>query len=601
MTSTPFPIGAYFGNPNASDPTAEAQWESVYNKFVQIMGGARPAFYNNYVDGSLDPSQWAANAAWSAASFAKTGDAFIGPGSGTTPVIGVSMAPANSDWTKNDTFFQGIISGQYDSVYKGIVDAWANAGYKTVQFRPGYEFNGNFMPWGIGNSAGNAQGGANAPNDFVSAFKHIADLIHQEGAADGITAQVVWNPNISSWSQPDGRSTADFYPGNQYVDIISADSYNGLAPFDDTDWATGGKTQDPNLATWAAKDANRAHYWSYPDANQYNPTGTGNAWSLLDTIALAKANGKPVSLSETGAGPNGAGTSDDPAFVQWEAGVLQNAQNSGVTVQNVDIWDSYQFVFTDGSKPNEAAAWGKYFGAQQPPVTAPSDATPVASASASDIASPVAPTTSPDPAMTSAPAATPTANASSDPAVTPAVGTTAPATSSDPATTTAPVPTTPASSDPTAGAAPVDTSTSATNPDPAAMSAPVDTSTPPATPAAASTSEDGADHKLVLNLSQDSWGGNAEFIAKLDGHRLSGPELVSALRQAGNAEAFSFTGNWGPGPHKLEIDLVGDSSGKAGYQDKNLYVNCVTYNGGVYSQDQATLHGNGSVIFNIGS
>src|SRR5207248_1543374 len=61
----------------------------------------------------------------------------------------------------------------------------------------------------------------------------------------------------------------------------------------------------------------------------------------------------------------------------WEAGVLQQAQSQGVTVQNVNVWDAYEFTFTDGSKPNEAAAWGKYFGAQQPassPTPAPSAA-----------------------------------------------------------------------------------------------------------------------------------------------------------------------------------------------------------------------------------
>ena len=55
MTLTPFPLGAYFGNPNGNDPASEAQWENNYNTFVQTMGGARPAFYDNYVDGSIDP------------------------------------------------------------------------------------------------------------------------------------------------------------------------------------------------------------------------------------------------------------------------------------------------------------------------------------------------------------------------------------------------------------------------------------------------------------------------------------------------------------------------------------------------------------------
>ena len=68
--------------------------------------------------------------------------------------------------------------------------------------------------------------------------------------------------------------------------------------------------QAGNATAWAESDSNREHWWQYPDANQYNPTGTGGGWSLADAAALAKADGKPLAVEETGAGGNG--THDRP-------------------------------------------------------------------------------------------------------------------------------------------------------------------------------------------------------------------------------------------------------------------------------------------------
>ena len=551
MANTPFPLGAYFGNPNGSDATANAQWESTYNQFVSLMG-ARPVRYDNYIDStSTNPSDWIASAQWSASSFAQTGNNYVGPGSGTTPVIGVPMYSASANPAQNDSFFQATAAGQYDNVWKGIVDAWAGQGYKQVEFRPGYQFNGTFMPWGIGNSAGNAPGGPNAPGDWLAAFKRISDDIHQESAADGITGLVHWDPQGSSWSLPNGQNTAAFYPGNQYVDVIDIDYYNDLAAYDLTDWANGGTTQAPNFATWAANPANRMHYWSYPDANQYNPTGTGNGWSLLDAIALAKQTGRPLALSETGAGPNQGGPSDDPAFPQWEAGVLAQAQSQGVQIDKVNLWDAYQYTFTDGSKPNEAAAWAQYFGAQAQPVAA-------------DSAAPASSSTS--------------SSSSTPPAASMPVGSEAPFVPSPGSST----PATPTSSSPSTQAP----SNIGSNNN--ALAA------PPANPG--TTSSD----TLQLGLSEDAWQGDAQFTVSIDGRQLDGVQSVDLSHAAGQIETFGYTGNWGLGPHDVRVTFLNDAYGGSPDADRNLYINSVTYDGKTDPANSAALFSNGSVDFTVG-
>jgi hypothetical protein len=82
-------------------------------------------------------------------------------------------------------------------------------------------------------------------------------------------------------------------------------------------------------------------------------------------------------LSETGAGnsstsPASFGPIDDPDFPKWLAGALSAAQENGVTVENVNIWDVGSGSF-NSSRPLEATAWAKYFGAgsvaSSPPLT----------------------------------------------------------------------------------------------------------------------------------------------------------------------------------------------------------------------------------------
>jgi hypothetical protein len=366
MTTTAFPLGAYLGNPNGNDAAAQAAFEAQYNAFVQDMGGARPQFMDTFTDFTQAPSAWGSNAAWDAWSWAQTGAAYVGPGSGIVPVVGVPLASNAGGWANVDTFYQQIVSGMYDADYKAIVDAWASNGYKTVQFRIGYEFNSSLMPWSPSNSAS-----PTADADFVAAFQHIASLIHAAGVVDGITAQVVWNPTDINWS----ADPTQLYPGNQYVDIISTDAYSPAYPNDLATYASAtATTAGPpaaSQASWAASVSNLEHAWEYTNASQSNPTPAlgSTGWSLENAIAFAALTGKPLSISETGAGTNGSGLgpADDPAFAGWLASALAAAQAEGLKIQNVNIWDTNvsdgTWAFSGGALPQEEAAWGQHFGA----------------------------------------------------------------------------------------------------------------------------------------------------------------------------------------------------------------------------------------------
>ena len=350
-SSGPSYLGAYFNdNPGRNDAGAMNAFKADYDAFTTLMG-ARPKFYNAYTDNGQGAAGLPASATWAAQSFAQTGDTYVGPNSGTTPVVGVPMSDSSGQWGSVNNYYQQIISGSLDADYKGIVDAWAQSGYKATEFRLGYEFTGGAMPWSPENSSD-----PNAKADFVKAFQHLADIMHSEAAADGTTAKIVWNPLPRQGTSYDIRT---LYPGDQYVDVISTDVYSGGVPNGLTDWATGGTTQDPDFATWASKPANYAHYYQYQDSSQSDPTpGFGLAgWSTQNTIDFAQQHGKPVGFDEVGAGPG-----DDPNFPAWLGTAVAGAQAQGVTVDHVDVFQAGSWAFTGGAKPLEAAAWAQALG-----------------------------------------------------------------------------------------------------------------------------------------------------------------------------------------------------------------------------------------------
>ncbi len=366
-SATPFVLGAYFGNPDNSNPSAEATFDSTYGSFTTLLGAA-PQYLVAYVDQNKPISNWVDNAGFSASSFAQSPTAKT-----ATPVIGLPMESLADTSISQDQYFRNFTSGQYDSVIQGVVQAWAKQGFGTQYWRPGWEMN---LP-GTPNYAGDD---AQTQGDWVKAFQHVSTVLHAAGQADGVKVQVIWNPGTINYSN--AEATTNLYPGNASVDVIGADIYADMYPYSLQNFGASAGTTAPSLAAWMADPANRTHYWSNPAATPYSSDGSGgHSLSLPDILRFAAQQGKPVALPETGAGNSGAGTDvkDDAAFPQWLAQQLSAAQAAGTKVDFVNIWDSngggnYQFTGAADGKPQEAAAWAQYFGAQAPAaaVVAPS-------------------------------------------------------------------------------------------------------------------------------------------------------------------------------------------------------------------------------------
>ena len=641
-STTKFPLGFYSSNPNGSDAGANATFETNYDSFTSVMG-VRPQFMDSFVDFTQDPSQWASNAGFSAWSWAQTGNAYVGPSSGTTPVVGVPMASNAGGWGNADTFYQQIVAGQYDADYAGIVDAWAGAGYKTMDLRLGYEFDGNFMPWGPGNSSS-----PTADADFVKAWQHLADVVHAEGAKQNVTVNTVWNPADINYSSADVMS---LYPGSHYVDIIGADSYSPEYALDTTNWASaggGGITSTSGTPSAAQQAINNAHFWTYSNANQYNVEGqAGTGWSMQQAIELAKETGKPLGIAETG-------TAQDPKFATWLAQEL--SQPGAPQVAFVNVWSTDQsdgaWGFINGENTAVGQAWRQAFGAGSaanpngPAVAAaPLDAVPGDSGSVAIAAG------STSWAATFAPAAPPTAAlpvAVPPPAVTfgtgPDVvslqlaedawqGDAQVALSVD--GTQVLVQTVTAShaagvlqtvnlrgtwgagqhtimvgflNDAYGGSAATDRNAyvggasydgQAASPGTATLLNNGTASFVAGTALPGPTTLGAGPDTVSLSLSEDAWQGDAQFTVSVDGRQVGGTQTVLASHAAGQHQVFNVAGSFGAGPHTVAVDFLNDAYGGTAATDRNLYVDAATENGVAQAAAALSLMSAGTQSFAV--
>ena len=89
---------------------------------------------------------------------------------------------------------------------------------------------------------------------------------------------------------------------------------------------------------------------------------------------------------------------------------------------------------------------------------------------------------------------------------------------------------------------------------------------------------------LVLGLAEDAYQGDAQFTVTVDGVPLSAAaQTVTASHAAGAQQQFTFTGNWGPGPHQVAVKYLNDAYGGSSSTDRNLYLTSAQYDGAAYT------------------
>jgi mannan endo-1,4-beta-mannosidase len=117
-------------------------------------------------------------------------------------------------WMPNQYTTPQIASGLADSYIQSFASAVRSYG-KTIQIRPLHEMNGNWYPWGIGDST------VNTNTSYIQAWQRIVTIFRQVGATN---AKFIWSINASNVGA--GASFTGAYPGDNYVDYVGIDGYN---------------------------------------------------------------------------------------------------------------------------------------------------------------------------------------------------------------------------------------------------------------------------------------------------------------------------------------------------------------------------------------
>lgn len=120
--------------------------------------------------------------------------------------------------------YEQIVSGQYDS-YLSAFAREAAAWDKPFIIRFAHEMNLERYHWGTGKD----QYGPQSPEIYQQMFRYVVDLFRKVGAH-----KVLWAfcPNAESLPNPAHNSAAswnrarNYYPGDDYVDILGMDGYN---------------------------------------------------------------------------------------------------------------------------------------------------------------------------------------------------------------------------------------------------------------------------------------------------------------------------------------------------------------------------------------
>ncbi len=105
---------------------------------------------------------------------------------------------------------------------------------------------------------------------------------------------------------------------------------------------------------------------------------------------------------------------------------------------------------------------------------------------------------------------------------------------------------------------------------------------------------------LVVTLAEDAFQGNAQANIAIDGTTLTAqPVTVTALKGAGQSEAFTFKGSFGSGAHDLGVSFLNDAYGGTPTADRNLYVNGASYDGFSTRPASAVLDTTGTTHFTV--
>lgn len=140
-------------------------------------------------------------------------------------------------WTddRSPAVMESLRAGALDDYIYRWADEIGEWGKRTF-IRFAHEFNGDWYPW--------TPACGTPPSAYVDAWRHVRDIFTERHVAN---VEWIWAPTV-----PSAGNLADWYPGDEYVDVLGVDGYNWGTSLPSTSWV------DPEQLFGAALDELRA-------------------------------------------------------------------------------------------------------------------------------------------------------------------------------------------------------------------------------------------------------------------------------------------------------------------------------------------------------
>jgi len=240
--------------------------------------------------------------------------------------IGLPMFPTEDDsgkpYSEDESRWEKAAKGEYNKYFKSISKDLVDRGFGQSCIRLGWELNGNWFPWGI--DTGSPEGRAARARAFRAAWRQIHTAMME---VRGASYKWVWN--VAVGYEPDGLDFTLAYPGDHWVDFVSADIYdtqgeyywtwwndkNNRWPLDTLrDWAWKANVEGvhTSLETGLPSGVNRRGLDFYRNfARQHSKPFVISEWGIWGRDIIRTLN--PTTYVQCN-GPWGSG--DNPEFIQ---------------------------------------------------------------------------------------------------------------------------------------------------------------------------------------------------------------------------------------------------------------------------------------------
>lgn len=110
-----------------------------------------------------------------------------------------------------------------------------------------------------------------------------------------------------------------------------------------------------------------------------------------------------------------------------------------------------------------------------------------------------------------------------------------------------------------------------------------------------------ANGTLVLNVAEDAYQGDAQFIVTIDGQQVGGTYTATASHAAKQSQAITVSTSLTTGAHEVGVSFVNGDTGSTASTERRLYLNSASLNGTTISGSTATFPYLGTAEFNTAS